>query len=125
VTAAQTKKPYDGILTDAKLNYQMYAFATTTTSSMCGNLDATGKKDLNLKPVYKKPKTINLSGATALQYHQASKPSERHYDSCYYQLNAAAISGDKGKNLRIFFKVTKNTNMNVYIYGGKSRESAT
>jgi hypothetical protein len=61
-------------------------------------------------------------------------PTTRRHDSCYYEINNGATqsqiallnktSGEEG-GARIYIQITKGTNMNVYLYGGMNRESAT
>ena len=63
----------------------------------------------------------------------ASNP-ERKHESCYYEIENGAsesqisilnkTSGEEG-SARIYIQVLKATDMNVFIYGGKSRFSAT
>ena len=50
----------------------MYAFAPTTTSKMCGIPNPLSPLDMNLYATLKKPKTISLSGKSALLYKQGS-----------------------------------------------------
>jgi len=63
-------------------------------------------------------------------------PSKGLHDSCYYEIGTFPIKllkpFLKNKNdtyekygLRIQMKITKNINVNAYVYGGSSRSNAT
>jgi hypothetical protein len=45
------------------------------------------------------------------------------YLSCYYHIKAASHTWKEGAKLKI--KITKATDMSIYIYGGNSRENAS
>lgn len=70
--------------------------------------------------------TISLLGDAALQYKDGS-PSVRRADSCFYELASAALDDalKAQPNLRLYVQVTKSSQMNVYLYGGKTRGAAT
>ena len=62
--------------------------------------------------------------------YREGKPSYREYDSCYYELesqdlNELDLTTTKNTQPRIYFQLTKKTEMNVFIYGGQSRFDAT
>jgi len=67
-----------------------------------------------------------------IKYFRGRKAT-REYDSCYYEIGAAELSEvemDELKSkstdgVRINVKVTKATEMNVYLYGGQGRTNAT
>jgi hypothetical protein len=60
--------------------------------------------------------------------YRVGSPSFRKYDTCYYDIHSADITELKDVKsvigLRIFLKVTKMKNMNVYLYGGRDRFNA-
>jgi hypothetical protein len=61
--------------------------------------------------------------------YREGRPEVREYDACYYEIgsvdpNELQNSG-LAENSRIYVEFTQATNMNVYIYGGKNRFSAT
>ena len=57
----------------------------------------------------------------------------RQYDACFYEIQVDKVLTDdqikkmKGNydQLRIYFNLTQSENMNVYLYGGPSRQEAT
>ena len=57
-----------------------------------------------------------------MMYREGS-PTYRKYDTCYYDILASdevkSIKSTLG--LRIYLKVIKSRNINVYIYGGRNR----
>ena len=73
-----------------------------------------------------KPQTLSLLGDAALQYKDGP-PSVRKADSCFYEIAPAPLDDAlKAKtNLRLYLQVTKLSQMNVYLYGGKTRSAAT
>jgi len=70
--------------------------------------------------------TISLLGDAALQYKDGS-PSVRKADSCFYEIAPAALDDTlkAQTNLHLFLQVTKSSQMNIYLYGGKTRGDAT
>ena len=74
-------------------------------------------------------KIISLTGKRALRYKEG-RPNIRAYDSCYYEINSLEgsdkiLSDDQKQNLMLILRVNQKRNMNVYIYQGKDRDSAT
>ena len=72
------------------------------------------------------PQTITAD----LQYTNG-KPSERRYDSCYYEISPDANSlkdiksyGFTDDKILLHLEITKSTEMNIYVYGGADRNSA-
>lgn len=64
--------------------------------------------------------------ATDLRYKKPSpQDSTREYDACYYEvtLDEAVLATHNPTQLHV--QITAKTGMNVYIYGGKSRTTAT
>lgn len=69
-----------------------------------------------------------------MKYRGGDKDT-REYDFCHYEVSRSAEVTDKklkemkdksnGGSPKLFFKVTKMTEINVYIYGGSSRDNAT
>jgi len=60
--------------------------------------------------------------------YRIGSPSYRKSDTCYYEIHsvdASKLQGIKSVlGLRIFMKVTKKKNVNVYLYGGRNRFNA-
>lgn len=60
-------------------------------------------------------------------------PSRQRYQFCHYLIVAEnytpsylkQLQGDDGEEVRIFFTLTLRQRVNVYIYGGNSRQTAT
>jgi len=69
-----------------------------------------------------------------MRYRGGDKDT-REYDFCHYEVaKGAEITANVTKKMKedsnggtpkLFFKLTKKTEMNVYIYGGTSRDNAT
>lgn len=64
--------------------------------------------------------------------YKHGRPTERQYDSCYYEIGAVELSEDEVNNIKkgvlgvgIQLTVTKASKMNVFLYGGNSRHNAT
>lgn len=59
------------------------------------------------------------------------KPKDRHYDACYYEVSSVNKTYLESKfdnlkdGLRVYVRINKAKNMNVYIYGGDNRDNAT
>lgn len=69
-----------------------------------------------------------------MRFREGSQDT-REYDFCHYEITKnTELTQDKVDKLRksatggkvsLNFKLTKKTEMNVFIYGGKSRDTAT
>jgi len=60
--------------------------------------------------------------------YKEGRSAKREYDSCYYEIvgpDPSTLNLTDGSEARIYIEVSKMTNMNVYIYGGPDRFSAT
>jgi len=76
--------------------------------------------------------TSQIISTTDIKYLKGRK-AVREYDSCYYEIGSADLSQEQMDELnakgadgvRIKVKVTKASQMNVYLYGGPSRFNAT
>ena len=73
-----------------------------------------------------------LISTTDLHYIIGSS-EVRQYDACYYEINMdqttdqnqiQALIGNDENELKVKFQLKEKQNVNVYIYGGKSREDA-
>lgn len=62
----------------------------------------------------------------AMRYKKASSTDlSREYDACYYEIEMDTSVLDKYNAKEIKVEITAKKNMNVYIYGGSSRFTAT
>jgi len=120
---------YTEVLTGNRRNYQMFAFCPSIDQRICGisqfplndhRLNATEFE----KSLY----------SDKMRYIEGNQ-REREYDSCYYEINKGPEvddeildtikSRDINGEVSLYIKFLKKTEMNVYIYGGKDRFSAT
>jgi len=110
------------------LNYKMFAYCPGINQKVCGISDDSTNTDMTL---YATKDEAKLS-STSLKYREGG-PTVRAYDACYYLIkspadfteeDANAIKGDK-EQARLYFKLVKGSEMNVQIFGGKSRDEAT
>lgn len=61
-----------------------------------------------------------------MRYKRAtSSDLSREYDACYYEISMDTSVLDKYNAKEIKVQITAKKNMNVYIYGGSSRFTAT
>ena len=55
--------------------------------------------------------------------------ANRSYDACYYEISSIPKQElkftDTKNGLRVYFRLNKQSGMNVYVYGGSNRENAT
>lgn len=71
--------------------------------------------------------------STSQIYYKKGSPSVRSYDSCFYEIGLGSITEQERNQLltgdnnaiAIDVTVTKAKDMNVYLYGGADRFSAT
>ena len=134
VAAKDTADEFKDILTDGK-NHQMFAFLPKTSPKMCGisrDLTEDVEGSMRLDAEFTK-QTISLLKGNSLQY-VVGRPEVRAYDSCYYEIGSkienVSTAEDKTEesskaNLKIVLNLTKLKNMNVFVYGGKDRYTAT
>lgn len=132
VAAKDTSDEFKDILTDGK-NQQMFAFLPKTSPKMCGisrtlteDVEGSMRLDADLTK-----QTISLLKGNSLQYVEGG-PGVRSYDSCFYEIgskienvSAAENKTEENSNLKIVLNLSKLKNMNVFVYGGKDRYSAT
>lgn len=107
------------------LNHKFFAYCPKTMingPSRCGHNNA--------------PLIASLDPVTVIgnKLKFADNNKERKYDSCYYEFLASEDTTDpsaypsitdRSDGLRIFVRITKAKFMNVYLWGGTNRESAT
>lgn len=117
---------YKDILSTDNLNYQMFAFCTQTNQKNCG-MSSSASSDMSLLA----GQTEKVVSTTEMRYKHG-RPSDRQYDSCYYELGAEELTEDQVKavsegklGVGIQLTVTKASKMNVFLYGGNSRFNAT
>ena len=142
-SASDTSDSYKDILTDGRYNHQLFAFLPKNNASKCGienDLISNYSMKLNTKPERQR---ISLIGNKSLQYKEG-RPDVRRYDSCYYEISSARFrprtesnssqifnfENEKTKvlnttNLKNIVTILSLLNMNVYVYQGFTRDSAT
>ena len=122
-----TADKYKSILTGSG-NQQLFAFCPKTTAALCGVGSSTKEDDPNslILIAGDKAKTITLDQANnnALQYKDGGSVTGR-FHSCFYEIRVDKNLKDDKVRHSIQLKVTKANEMNVYAYGGLTRESAT
>lgn len=131
VAAKETTEEFENVLTNGK-NHQMFAFLPKTSPKMCGISSAQSEDvegQMKIEASFEK-QTISLVGDNALQFAEG-RPDVRSYDSCYYEI-ASKIDNQspddensQKQNLKLIINLTKLKNMNVFVYEGKDRQSAT
>lgn len=82
--------------------------------------------------VYANPQKISTQNIRYLP--QKDYLEQRQYDACFYELNIdPTMSGivisnlrkkSQNDNIMIYFNITRNMGMNVYLYAGRNRFSA-
>jgi len=134
VAAQDTSAEFTNVLTNGK-NHQMFAFLPKTSPKMCGISttqaeDVEGSMKINADLT---KQSISLVGDTALQYIEG-RPDVRSYDSCFYEIGSKventplaenSTESSEQEDLKIIINLTKLKNMNVFVYEGKDRYSAT
>jgi hypothetical protein len=82
---------YKDILSADNLNYQMFAFCTQTNQKNCG-VSSSASSDMSLLA----GQTEKVVSTTEMRYKHG-RPSDRQYDSCYYELGAEELTEDQVK----------------------------
>lgn len=121
---------YKDVLSEGNKNYQMFAFCPMLNSggkNVCG-VPASDNTDYRL--------FANLESQTvsvdSLRFRRGNS-EVRAYDFCHYEIIADRYAVDlerlkrnaTGGLVEIHMMITKMKNMNVHVYGGKDRFSAT
>lgn len=108
------------------LNHKFFAWCPKTMvngPTRCGKMDN--------KPLVANLTMMNIIGNNL---KLADNNKDRKYDSCYYEFKASEditdpsaypTIEDRADGIRIFVQITKAKNMNIYLWGGQDRESAT
>ena len=124
-------RKYQDVLTDGTLNYQMFAFCPNVDRRKCGipNDDQEG-----FKLHAELGERSSRIASTEIRYREGTQHA-RQYDACHYEITSSPdITEDEIEELRdespaeevyLYFKLIKNREMNVYIYEGIDRLSAT
>ena len=94
---------------------------------MCGISDHEDEIDMTLMARRRK-RTIKKEG---LRYMLGDEATGQ-YDACFYEIQVDEVLTDdqikqmRGNydELRIYFNLTRSENMNIYLYGGQSRDEA-
>ena len=114
---------YAPVLNPAKENFQMYAFCPGVNQKACGISDNQDSSDIVLPATEAKQSisTTSMKYVPSMTREEAVAGKEFEYDFCHYVVRTdARLTATKV----IIFKVTKKTNMTVYIYGGAVRDLA-
>lgn len=113
---------YSSILTSGK-NHQMFAFCPAINHKKCGITSSSqGSTDMGLKAGIDKV-TVK---SNEMRYKKATPQDQsREYDACYYEITMDKSVLDKYNPKEIKVTITAKSNMNVYVYGGRSRLEAT
>ena len=103
----------------------MFGFCPMDSNTKCGVTKklANGLPDTNLGATKDKQQVAS----TDIKYVKGSS-SVRRADHCYYLIKLTSDTAEQQKltsNQYIEFQVNKKTNMNVYVYEGIDRETAT
>lgn len=109
---------YKDVLSSSSKNFQMFAFCPTLNMQSCG-LSESSNYDMTLRAGTDKQSV----SSNQMRYVTGVTQDKRQYDACYYVLTAADGVETEGQDLT--FQLSKKTDVNVYIYEGKSRDSAT
>lgn len=94
-------------------NHQMFAFCPMNPTKACGSSSLVSNATVQ---------NVTAKGTIGMKI---GLPKERKYDACYYEIssvNKEALGFTDEKNgLRVYVRVNKMENMNVYVYGGSNR----
>jgi len=108
----------------------MFAFCTLTNQKVCGISDSTST-DMGIIADFE-TQTISANSMRYTEGIAFARAATRSYDSCYYEVGAdvsdemmQSLVEQQTTKMEIQVTFTKNTEMNVYIYGGQSRNQAT
>ena len=115
---------YKDVLTSGSSNYQMFAFCPLDGATKCGvsKKTATGVPDTDLlatkgKQTVKSDQMKLVEGASSVRRH----------DTCHYMIKMSA-DVDKAKlptGAKLHFYLNLGVNMNVHVYEGETRLTAT
>ena len=94
------------------MNYQMFAFNPTTNQRECGIADS-DSNDMTLMTT----EEMQTISSTSLKF-QEGRPEFRQYDACFYLIKTD-VTGYTA------FKLEAADQVNVYVYGGADRFTAT
>ena len=116
--------PFKDVLSANNINHQMFSYCPMDTQTRCGvtKKTASGLPDTNLYAIKDKQQVSSPD----IKY-QKGVSSYRRHDFCYYLIKMTTDVEEKkniGTDQYIEIKVNTNTNMNVFIYEGTSKEEA-
>lgn len=122
---------YKDVMTQGNRNYQLFAFCPGIDQKRCGISDKAGHREFELHA----SEGQQSVGTSEMRYRDGGSES-REYDACHYMIYDG--SGAHARRLEeedmgartvmkpvIHIKVTSMQNMNVYLYGGQTRDAAT
>lgn len=125
VMGKESDDEFTDVRSKGNLNHQLFAFCPMISQEVCGIANSTSI-DMGLKAGIE-VQTISTSD---LKYREG-RPEYRQYDACYYEITASdpdQMTSDlfgSGQVARIYISFSAAKHMNVYIYKGKDRYSAT
>jgi len=112
------------------MNHQLFAFCPKTNQLDCGVGDSKTNYNMQLTAT----STEATISADDIQYvNTITVPLTREYESCYYEIKAGELTEEDITQLnaqgpdgiRMKLKINTADQMNVYVYGGDSRFTAT
>jgi len=115
---------YKDVLTGGTSNYQVYAFCPMDRATICGvsKKTAAGVPDTDLSATEGK-QTVKSDAMKLVE----GASSVRRHDTCHYLIKVGA-GVDKAKlpaGAKLHFYLNLGVNMNVHVYEGKTRLTAT
>lgn len=115
---------FSSILTNGR-NHQMFAFCPSINHNKCGVDSTSSSTDMGLKAGIESKKV----SSSEMRYKKRGLVNgiaqEGEYDACYYEISLDQSVLEKYNPKKIHVKISEKTEMNVYLYGGKSRFEAT
>lgn len=101
----------------------MFAFCPTINHDKCGVQGSTGTStDMGLKAGLSK---LHVQSTDMRYKKPAPGDSSREYDACYYEVTLDQAVLETHNPTQLHVQISTKKDMNVYIYGGKSRMTAT
>jgi len=117
-TGASNK--FSNILTNGR-NHQMFAFCPSINHNKCGINSTSSSTNMGLKAGLESKKV----NSNEMRYKKRNANGDGEYDACYYEISLDESVLDKYNPKKLHVKISEKSEMNVYLYGGKSRLEAT
>ena len=113
---------FKNILTNGR-NHQLFAFCPAVNHNKCGiQSGSSTSTNMGLKAGLE---TQHVNSNEMRYFKRSRENGAGEYDACYYELSLDESVLDTHIPKQIHFKLSQKTEMNVYLYGGKSRFEAT